>query len=85
MTTRTSTAPWALAALSTALLLTACGGSSGSGGAVTPPVVTPPPVTMADAFYSTVLGLIGSSPEDKEPAAIEGAALTAPENTEPES
>jgi hypothetical protein len=72
-----------LAALALALLLSACGGSGGSGGGATPPVVVPPPVTMADAFYSSVLSLIGASPEDKEPVAIDGVALTAPENTEP--
>lgn len=72
-----------LAPLALALLLTACGGSSGSGGGAPPLVVPPPPVTMADTFYSAVLALIGASPEDKEPVAIDGVAVTAPENTEP--
>jgi ABC-type glycerol-3-phosphate transport system substrate-binding protein len=81
MKTRTSLA---FLAMALAMLLGACGGGSG-GGAATPPVVTPPPATMADAFYSAVLALIGSSPEDKEPVAVEGIAPTAPDNTEPAS
>lgn len=80
-TRSTSLAP--LAPLALVLLLTACGGSGGSGGSVTPPVVVPPPVTMVDAFYSAVLALIGASPEDKEPVAIDSVAVTTPENTEP--
>ncbi|WP_377702223.1 hypothetical protein [Pseudoduganella sp. UC29_71] len=84
MKTRTSLAFLAMA-LAMAMLLGACGGGGSGGGSATPPVVTPPPVTMADAFYSAVLSLVGSSPEDKEPVAVEGIAPTAPDNTEPES
>ena len=80
VTTLAKLAP--LASLGLVLLLGACGGSGG-GGAPTPPVVVPPPVTMADAFYSTVLSLIGASPEDKEPVAIDSVAVTTPENSEP--
>ncbi|KQV90698.1 hypothetical protein ASD15_01050 [Massilia sp. Root351] len=71
-----------LAPLALALLLGGCGGSGG-GTPAAPVVAPPPPVTMADAFYSAVLALIGASPEDKEPAAIDGVAVTTPENSEP--
>lgn len=74
-----------LALIAMTLLLSACGsggGSSDGGGTTTPPVVTPP-VVLLDSFYSAVLALIGSSPEDKEPAAIDSIAATAPDNTEP--
>jgi ABC-type glycerol-3-phosphate transport system substrate-binding protein len=82
MKTRTSLA---FLAMALAMLLGACGGGGSGGGAATPPAVTPPPATMADAFYSAVLSLVGSSPEDKEPVAVEGIAPTAPDNTGPES
>lgn len=73
-------------ALSLALLLAGCGSSGGdSGSVVTPPAPPVPPVTMLDAFYSAVLAIVSTSPEDKEAAEIDSIAVTAPDNTEPVS
>lgn len=69
------------AALLLALALSACGGSSndnainnggqsGNAGA-------------SDSFFAQVLALIGSSPDNTEPVAIDGYAVTAPETIEP--
>jgi hypothetical protein len=71
-------------ALALTLLLAGCGSGGGggdSGSVTTPPA--PPPVTMLDAFYSAVLAITATSPEDKEPAEIDSVAVTAPDNTDP--
>jgi hypothetical protein len=65
--------------------LSACGGgSNNSQPATTTPIATPP-VTMADAFFAAVLSLLGDSGDNKEPAAVDGVAVTTPDNTEPEA
>ncbi len=70
-----------------ALLLAGCGGGGGgdSAGAATAGVATPStaPVTMADAFFSSVQGLLGGD-ADGEPVAVDGAATPA-EGLEPQA
>ena len=51
---------------------------------VTPPVNPPPPVSMVDTFFAYVSNLVGSMLDNDEPASIDAATVTAPENTEPE-
>ena len=64
------------------LALAACGGGGSTPVAATPPAVTPP-VTMADAFFSAVMALIGSSDDTKEPVPVNAVTVTTPEDTEP--
>ncbi|MYN06542.1 hypothetical protein [Pseudoduganella aquatica] len=71
-------------ALALTLLLAGCGsGGGGDSGSVTTPPPAPPPVAMLDAFYSAVLAIIATSPEDKEPVEIDSVAVTTPDNTDP--
>jgi ABC-type glycerol-3-phosphate transport system substrate-binding protein len=72
-----------LTALAAALTLAGCGGSSyDSPTATTTP--TTPPVSMADAFFTAVMGIIGDGKETTtEPVATDNIATTAPEDTEP--
>lgn len=67
------------------LLLSACGGSdngnAGDGGSN--PVPTPTPSPMVDAFFTRVLEVVGTSPDDAEPIDVMGFAVTDPETTEP--
>lgn len=66
-----------------ALLLTGCGGGGGgpsAGTADTPPAATP--VTMANAFFSSVLGLLDRD-ADSEPVAVDGESVPA-EGLEPQ-
>jgi len=68
-----------------ALLLAGCGGGGGDSlaGAVTAgssPAAAP--VTMADAFFSSVQGLLGGN-ADGEPVAVDGVATPA-EGLEPQ-
>ena len=72
-----------------ALLLSACGGGSSYNSYPTPapPVVTPPVVTppapMLDAFFAFVKNLVASAPDEAEPASVDAATVTTPEDTEP--
>ncbi|GGX76387.1 hypothetical protein GJV26_17425 [Massilia dura] len=74
-----------------ALLLAGCGGGGGgdSAGAATAGVAMPStapvaaPVTMADAFFSSVQGLLGGD-ADGEPVAVDGVATPA-EGQEPQA
>lgn len=43
-----------------------------------------PPAPAVDAFYTVVLGIVASSPDDTEPASIEAQVATAPEDSEPQ-
>jgi hypothetical protein len=72
--------------VSLALLLGACGGSNERDHAVTPPppTGTNPPPPMADSFFTLVASRVASLLDNDEPVAIDSAAATAPENTEPE-
>lgn len=70
--------------LTVLLALGGCGGggggsSSGGGDGGT----TTPPVSTADAFFTKVLAMIGTSSDSIEPAATDSLVATAPENTEP--
>jgi hypothetical protein len=73
-----------LAALATALALAGCGGSSHHDSPPTTPTTPPPPVSMIDAFFTAVMGIIGDGKETTtEPVATDSIAATAPEDTEP--
>jgi Tfp pilus assembly protein PilP len=77
----------ALAALAVALALAAChhNDDDDRNGTTTPPVAeTPPPVSTVDAFFSYVMQLVSTQDETSEPGSVEGVAVTAPENTEPQ-
>ncbi len=68
-----------------ACVLAGCGGGShNDAGTITPPPVVVPPVTAADRFFSAVQNFFGKG-EDGEPAAVDSAAVTTPDNTEPET
>jgi hypothetical protein len=74
-----------LAALGIALTLAGCGGSSHHD-ASTPTTPTPPtpPVSMIDAFFTAVMGIIGDGKETTtEPVATDSIAATVPDDTEP--
>ncbi len=75
-----------LAALCAAVLLSACGGGGGGTDAASPAPVppAPPPVTAGDAFFSAILGLFGQDNEG-EPAALDDAAVTSSDATEPQA
>ena len=67
------------------LLLAGCGGGSGdsfAGAAPAGSTPAPAPVTMADAFFSSVQGLLGRD-ADSEPVAVDGVATPA-EGLEPQ-
>lgn len=68
-----------------AVLLAGCG--SGSDSYTAPPaVVTPAPAPatpMMDAFFSQVMTVVGSMPEETEANSIEALVATAPEDSEP--
>jgi hypothetical protein len=50
-----------------------------------PPVAeTPPPVSTVDAFVTYVMQLVSTQDETSEPGSVDGVAVTAPENTEPQ-
>lgn len=68
-----------------ACVLAGCGGGShnDAAGTITPPPVVVPPVTVADRFFSAVQALFGKG-EEGEPVAVDSAAATTPDNTEPE-
>ena len=78
-----------VAAVALALLgaasLVGCGSSDDyDGDEFDPPILPLPPVPVVDAFFTTVLGLVTSSPDDTEPGAIETVVVTAPEDAEPQ-
>lgn len=67
--------------------LSGCGGSEdyrAPPGNPAGPVTPQPPVSMVDSFFSYVTNLVGTLLDDAEPASIDEAAVTTPENTEPE-
>lgn len=72
------------AAACAAMLLAGCGGGSDHGNAGSEPPPVPPPVTAVDTFFSAVLSVFGKD-EDGEPAAVDAAAPTVPEGTEPQA
>jgi hypothetical protein len=64
-----------LAITLSAVLLAACGGGGSApadAGTAQPPAVPPPPGT---AFFVTVQDLVRGTPDDTEPADVEGIAL----------
>ncbi|ALK97473.1 hypothetical protein AB595_12955 [Massilia sp. WF1] len=65
--------------------LTACGGSDHDDHGQPPPA-SPPPVAEGapDPFTAQVASLSASAPDDTEPVALDGAAPTMPDNTEPQ-
>lgn len=64
------------------ITLSACGGGSsdGNGGLIVSPGTVSP---VADSFFTAVLALIGTSPDNTEPTDITAVAATSPDNTEP--
>ena len=75
-----------VAALSTALALTACGGDSKTTFSEPPPPAggTPaPPPVASDSFFDYVLARVNALIDNEEPAAIDAVTETKPENTEP--
>ncbi|MFS2005635.1 hypothetical protein ACEN9F_18570 [Duganella sp. CT11-25] len=74
----------ALTALAATLTLAGCGGSSHYDAPTTPTTPTTPPISMTDAFFTAVMGIIGDGSETTtEPVAVDSIAATAPEDTEP--
>lgn len=63
--------------------LAGCGGSDSGGTTANPGGGSSPPMSTVDAFFSRVMALIGSSPDDTEPVAVDSASPTAPEDSEP--
>jgi ABC-type glycerol-3-phosphate transport system substrate-binding protein len=81
---KTIPTPTALAALAAALTLAGCGGSSHYDAPTTPTTPTTPPISMTDAFFTAVMGIIDDGSETTtEPVAVDSIAATAPEDTEP--
>jgi hypothetical protein len=78
----------AVAALAVAATLASCGHSDDDhGGDMKPPPVTEtpaPPVSTTDAFITYVMQLVSTQDETSEPGSVDGVAVTAPENTEPQ-
>lgn len=73
----------ALAALAAALTLAGCGGSSHHDSPTTPTTPTPP-VSVVDAFFTAVMGIIGDGKETTtEPVATDSITATKPDDTEP--
>ena len=68
--------------LALALSLAGCGGDSGGGGGS---IIgsTNPTAPVADSFFSAILALISTSPDNTEPGDISAIAVTSPDNTEP--
>ena len=64
-------------ALLAAAGLAACGGHSSTRG-----WESETPKSVADAFFSAVLAVVASSPDDTEPGAIDTDVATAPEHGE---
>lgn len=52
--------------------------------AVPAPTPVPVPVPAIDAFYAAVAALAVGSPDDSESGIIDTAAITTPEDTEPQ-
>ena len=73
-----------LALVSLVLALTACGGGSSSYSTAAAVVKDPEPVKMIDAFTKFVMSFLVSAPDNQESVAVNDAALTSPDNTEPE-
>lgn len=48
------------------------------------PAPAPTPAPAIDAFYTAVAALAASSPDDTESGAIDTAAMTTPEDSEPQ-
>ena len=48
------------------------------------PTPAPAPVPAIDAFYAAVAALAASSPDDTESGGIDTAAMTTPEDSEPQ-
>ena len=48
------------------------------------PAPTPAPVPAVDAFYAAVAALAAGSPDDTDSGVIDSAAMTTPEDSEPQ-
>lgn len=75
-----------MTALAAALTLAGCGGGShhDDSAPTTPPPTTTPPVSMVDAFFTAVMGIIGDGKETTtEPVATDSITATKPDDTEP--
>ena len=67
--------------LALAVSLAACGGDSGGGGGI---IGSPGPTApVADSFFTAILALISTSPDNTEPVDISAIATTSPDDTEP--
>ena len=67
--------------LALAISLAGCGGDSGGGGSIIGS--TNPTAPVADSFFTAILALISTSPDNTEPTDISAIAATSPDNTEP--
>jgi hypothetical protein len=65
------------------VVLAACGGSDGDSASANPGGGNSPPMSTVDAFFSRVMALIGSSPDNTEPVAVDSVTPTTPEDSEP--
>jgi ABC-type glycerol-3-phosphate transport system substrate-binding protein len=74
-----------MTALAAALTLAGCGGSHHHDDTPAPPTTpTTPPVSMVDAFFTAVMGIIGDGKETAtEPVATDAIVATKPDDTEP--
>ena len=61
------------------------GGGSGGGGGGGGSIIgsTNPTAPVADGFFTAILALISTSPDNTEPTDISAIAATSPDNTEP--
>ena len=74
-----------VAAVCSALALSACGGSSSTVHLEPPPVAgTPAPPVANDSFFAYVLARVNAMLDNDEPESIDGVTETKPDNTEPQ-
>jgi hypothetical protein len=69
--------------LAVAVLLSACGSDKHDAAVPTPAPLTPPAVAVGDQFVASVNTVVAASSDSTEPQAVDSAATSAPEDSEP--